>query len=561
MSARVEGVTIIPAAPADPRKCAIYEVLLRKSTPENGAAERVEAFLGVAVPAVDLTIAGPFKEYTLHNRDHSKKLLHLADQIIPAATMDSLSVLECLLIIYAAYLHDMGLSFTSVERSRILSSEDFLESLQRWPEIWDALTRARGRLQFASEKERLQAETEIYQLQEAALSAYLRSQHASPGRYRELIERLKSVSSRSDLFQIRAVSFEEPLIDISVSHNLAPGALAEVKELYEERYARDLAIGGEQANLQFCAAVLRLTDIMDFDRERTPKILFDSLGIASRVVPGAEVSIYEWQKHMSVHSISIEQDEIVVSAESRHPVIEKAIKDFCQIIEREIRDTLGVLRRNSPQVAAKYVIDLPASVRAKVRAVGYLFKEMSLELNQAAISSLLMGEGLYSHPAVAIRELIQNALDACAARLELETDSNYQPHISVALATDAAKRHWIEVNDNGIGMDEHVLTEYFLKLGNSYYECHEFKRLLSQSPRASKEFIPISRFGVGLVSTFMIADVLEVETRGGYSPRNDTAARSIRIERLGALAFVTSSDRRGAGTTVRVRLSLKFESI
>jgi len=59
----------------------------------------------------------------------------------------------------------------------------------------------------------------------------------------------------------------------------------------------------------------------------------------------------------------------------------------------------------------------------------------------------------------------------------------------------------------------------------------------------------------------MIADVLEVETRGGYSPRNDTAARSIRIERLGALAFVTSSDRRGAGTTVRVRLSLKFESI
>jgi hypothetical protein len=280
--------------------------------------------------------------------------------------------------------------------------------------------------------------------------------------------------------------------------------LAEVEGLYKERYPRDLILGGERANVQFCAACLRLADILDFDRERTPRILFESLGISSRIVPGAEVSIQEWQKHMSVHSLAIERDEIVVSADSNHPAVEKTVKDFCTSIEREIRDTLAVLRRNTAEVTAKYVIELPISVRARVRSIGYVFRDMSLELNQAAISSLHRGERLYSHPAAALRELIQNAIDACNARVELERNAAVVPTIDVAMETDEAGRHWIKVSDDGIGMDEHVLGEYFLKLGNSYYESPEFRRLLLRSGRSASEFTPISRFGIGLMSVFMI---------------------------------------------------------
>ncbi len=516
---------IIPAAPADVRKCRLYEVLLKKSAPDDGAAERAESFLQSAIPMVDLTIAGPFKEYTLHNRDHSKKLIHLIGQMLTAPTIDNLSVLECLLLIYSAFLHDMGLSITSIERERILESDDFLDSLQQWPEISDALARARSRLQFASDKAKLQLETEIYQLHEAALSAYLRPRHATPERYRALTSRLKTASGRTDLFELRGVSFEDSLIDICTSHNLDAAVLAEVKALYGERYPRDLVLGGEQANIQFCAACLRLADILDFDRERTPRILFESLGISSRIIPGAEVSIQEWQKHMSVHSLTIEPEEIVVSADSHHPVVEKAVKDFCGAIEREIRDTVAVLRRNPSEITTRYSIELPISVRARVRSFGYVFKDMSLELNQTAISSLLMGERLYSHPAAALRELIQNAIDACVARSELEGKPGTPPRIDVAMETDEAGRHWITVNDDGVGMDEHVLAEYFLRLGNSYYESPEFRRLLLQSGHSKEVFTPISRFGIGLMSVFMIADVLRVDTKSCRSPRGDEAAR------------------------------------
>ena len=121
---------------------------------------------------MDLVIAGPFREYTLHNRDHCKKLLHLAGEVISEATLQTLSALEHLVFLYAAYLHDMGMSLTATERGRILASDDFQDSLQASEEISEALMRARKRLDAANDQNKPIIEAEVYQLQEAALAAY-----------------------------------------------------------------------------------------------------------------------------------------------------------------------------------------------------------------------------------------------------------------------------------------------------------------------------------------------------------------------------------------------------
>jgi hypothetical protein len=201
-----------------------------------------------------------------------------------------------------------------------------------------------------SDLDRSVLETELYQLQEAGLCNYLRPRHATRDRYNALISQIATSSGRNDLFEINGVSFRDILIDICVSHNQDPGVLVESSGVYGDRFPRDLAIATYSLNAQFCAAVLRLVDILDFDRERTPTVLFDSLGISTRTIPGAEVSLREWQKHMSVHSIDIREDEIVISADCRHPVIEKTVRDFCQIIEREIRNTTAILKRNPAHI-------------------------------------------------------------------------------------------------------------------------------------------------------------------------------------------------------------------
>jgi HD superfamily phosphodiesterase len=88
----------------------------------DGTADKVREFIRVATPMVDLIIAGPFKEYTLHNRDHAKKLIHLAGEIIAEETLTQLSSLELLVIVYSAFLHDMGMAVTLKERDQFLKS-------------------------------------------------------------------------------------------------------------------------------------------------------------------------------------------------------------------------------------------------------------------------------------------------------------------------------------------------------------------------------------------------------------------------------------------------------
>jgi len=549
---------LIPPAPELVRDSSLYRALVEKSrAADDGLAEKVEQFLEHASPMLDLTLAGPFRQYTLHNRDHAKKIVHLASFLISEPTLKNLSALECAVIIFSAYLHDLGMCLTSIERERVLRQDDFSESLRNWPELWHDLQEARERLNVASDPEKLSIEAYIFQLQEAALCAYLRPIHASPEKYVSLLDQMESLTGRKDLFGVRGVSFRDVLVHICVSHNLEAGVLSEVIDPYEDRFPREMPIGGERLNTQFCAAVLRLADILDFDRERTPRVLFESLGIGRLPTPGGDLSLAEWQKHMAVHSLEISASEMVVSADCTHPAIEQSIREFCKILEREFRHTAAVLKRNAGAISERYNLEVPLIVRPRVKSIGYVFKEMALRLNEKAIINLLMGERLYAHTGVALRELVQNALDACSVRSYLGEPS-YKPSIQVGSAIDDAGRVWIEVRDDGMGMDEYILNEHFFRVGTSYYSSPEFQRLLRKAIEGG--FAPISRFGIGILSVFMIADVLEVTTRHACSPRGDHISRTARIEARGGLAFLSENAEGEVGTCVRIRLKKGYEN-
>lgn len=543
---------VIPPPPTDVRECRLARLLFEKSNPSDGLAERIEALMQVATPLLDLVIAGPFRDYTLHNPAHAKKLVHLAEHIMPGRTADVLSPVELALIIASCYLHDLGMALTADERQRVLQSPEFLDSLRLWPTVSQELEATRLQALSASSGDRLRLETRLYQLQEAALASHLRNIHATRDRYLDLIHLLKESSSRKDLFEVRGVSYENELIDICASHNLDVGVLLESKSTYEDRFPRDLLVSGYVVNVQFCAALLRLVDILDFDRERTPRIIFESLGIGDSDIPGATVSLREWNKHLAVHTISLSGNEMVVSADSSHPAIERSVRDFCVTIEREIRDTVSVLRRNPTEIETTYRIDLPLTVRPQVRSFGYVYRDFAFRLNESSISKILMGEGLYTNRAAALRELLQNSIDACRVRALLGREARYEPSIKLNYVEDSRGRFWIEVIDNGIGMDEFVLSNYFFRVGDSYYASADFARMLH-----NRTFTPISRFGIGVLSVFMVGDVVEIATRNVNSPRGDTVHRTARIEGRFGLAFVTEDPAGPEGTRVRVRLAFE----
>jgi molecular chaperone HtpG len=160
---------VIPRPPTDVHECRLVRSLFERSNPADGLAERLETLLRVAEPLLDLVIAGPFRDYTLHNPAHAKKLVHLAEHIMPERTLDLLSPLELTLIIASCYLHDLGMTLTADERQRLLLSPDFSDTLRVWPTISQEIEATRIKALNAAGGDRLGLETRLYQLQEGCV--------------------------------------------------------------------------------------------------------------------------------------------------------------------------------------------------------------------------------------------------------------------------------------------------------------------------------------------------------------------------------------------------------
>lgn len=110
----------------------------------------------------------------------------------------------------------------------------------------------------------------------------------------------------------------------------------------------------------------------------------------------------------------------------------------------------------------------------------------------------LLSHHLYSGPRVYLREVLQNAVDAVAARAG-GAGADVPPGRVVVRCHDGA----VEVADNGIGLTEAQVHEFLATIGRSS------KR--DDLGFARGDFL--GQFGIGLLSGFLVADQVEVVTR------------------------------------------------
>lgn len=113
--------------------------------------------------------------------------------------------------------------------------------------------------------------------------------------------------------------------------------------------------------------------------------------------------------------------------------------------------------------------------------------EMSISLN--ALEHL--GMNLYSNVPSVLSEIVANAWDADASKVDIGLDKQ------------AGK---ITIDDNGMGMNRDEVIERFLNVG--------FKRRVELGPATPKGRAPMGRKGIGKLSTFSIARIVEVYTLG-----------------------------------------------
>lgn len=86
---------------------------------------------------------------------------------------------------------------------------------------------------------------------------------------------------------------------------------------------------------------------------------------------------------------------------------------------------------------------------------------------------LFVGQLVYTHPAASVRELLQNAYDACA--LQSVDHPEYKPLIQAKVSRSG---NWFEVDDNGIGMDKYIVEESFSMVGRPKTEVPNIGELI-----------------------------------------------------------------------------------
>lgn len=173
-------------------------------------------------------------------------------------------------------------------------------------------------------------------------------------------------------------------------------------------------------------------------------------------------------------------------------------------------------------------------IALRVELQGFKSVDISFELDEYAITHLL-GSLVYADESACTRELLQSSVDACR-RAELVRPKGWLPRIEM-IASPHEKV--LQISDNGIGMDEHIVRKYFSREGLSYYQSDEF----------DGGFRPVSRFGIGFMSSLMLADRVVIET---YN--NGSSPLSIEPRTTSQPYIVQDGQRHGPGSDVYIYL-------
>src|SRR4051794_37661950 len=157
----------------------------------------------------------------------------------------------------------------------------------------------------------------------------------------------------------------------------------------------------------------------------------------------------------------------------------------------------------------------------------------------------VLGGHLYSTPAVAVRELVQNAHDSITRR-RIEGPDFTEGRIDVL--GDAATGT-LTVRDDGAGMTRDEIDLFLATVGVGY------TRGLREREPSQDELI--GQFGLGFLSAFIIGERTIVRTASYQAPGKSHEYRSTTGERYS----VEPSEPRGVGTEVELRLTEEHRAL
>ncbi|MEW6390484.1 MAG: hypothetical protein AB1542_08670 [Pseudomonadota bacterium] len=359
----------------------------------------------------------------------------------------------------------------------------------------------------------------------------------------------------------------EDLILICKSHHYG------LSELRQDKF--DAKIAGtppQNINLRFLAAILRLADVMEFDPERTPEVILKSRNVS------ASSKIYWYKDHSISFQLNRGQRQVIFTARTQNATIHRAVLTTAKWVDDELlicgalAQEGGYQRGNISEAAkAAYEWPWPTRLTADIKPIPGTFEYIdgAFRPDPARILSLLSGTALYGREIVAIRELLQNGVDAVLEEMayaRLQSPEPSSQSVTDALAQlnsvtlrlyEEDGRHWIQCVDTGAGMTKSIIERCLLVGGSA--PRGEIQSLERAARTQGFEVGRTGKFGIGVLSYFMIADRLEVTTRRSQRAAGveQTGWRFV-IEGLADFGELRREPGIASGSDIRLRMKPEF---
>lgn len=517
-----------------------------------------------------------FPEYTDHGPQHIEDVMMTAESLITDNSWSHLTPEDSAALALSIVLHDCAMH---------LSEDGFLELLdptitrqtiplfaeKAWPELW---------VDFLGEASRFDAKklralfgdsepvrtpplsaSQMTLRDRLLIGEFLRRHHSRlaheialwgvPGPRNEKIALTRVPEGLADLSGL-----------IARSHGLDLwGVVEKIPRIYRREHYK--------VHVPFLMTVVRVADYLQIHSERAPKQVLNVRALRSPVSQG------EWSAHEAVQEINSTHDDpeaLVVIAKP------KDVKTFLKIqrlltgLQYELDESWAVLGEVYGRVDGLRELGLTIRrVKSNLddkeefsKSVPYFPDKIAFESDPEILKLLV--EPLYGNDGgIAVRELVQNAVDACLERQDYIQRLDQHIKGSLERTPNRITVHldmsgdvpWLTVTDTGIGMTVNVIKNYFLRAGASFRRSDAWKRQ-HETPEGKPRVLRSGRFGIGVLAAFLLGDQVEVTTRHVSEPSDSGIhfSASVDDEAIELHKVVCDS----IGTTIRIRLDQETAS-
>ena|GEM_PF-1902426 len=460
-----------------------------------------------------------FPEYTNHGIDHVNSVIEIADHLIPDDVLgnndvflaEDVGVLICSIII-----HDLGMFLDISKFATTLSDkESKIKELSDMPysSLWnDYCQKAKRNPKYeelnlvGKPSHKLPPISDFGDWTEhdrMVIGEFLRWYHHRIAHEIALFDFMDKEILPSSL-----TSRQKNMIGLIARSHGMDIRNYEIEKFCETQFGRfDYP---DNRPIYYLMALLRLSDYLDTGVERAPLVLSDVHTFLS------ETSRMEWILNQNFRFGAFGWRNAIETRTLDMPATPKNTIEFVRAeklllnVQREFDASVAIVEELY-RGKYKFTVSRVSSGILLPPSRATFAKKFSLHDTRLTASPdilpLLVGPLYSNDPAFGVRELIQNAVDACNERAGV--DKRYRGQIEIAIAT---YNNTFTITDNGIGMDDDIIRNYFLRAGSSYRNSENWRSKFITPDRKTK-ITRSGRFGVGALATFLIGESSTISTR------------------------------------------------